>query len=110
MTKTYLSSKQRLKVRCKNGHISVTCWNNFSRGTRCKRCFLETLGNEGLKKIVLRDKYYNISEAARVLKVRDSDLRYHIQLGTLPGPKHQLGATKKYYLLEDIKKIEEMIV
>lgn len=111
LSKSYVGTKQPLKVECKNGHKTVICWNNFSRGYRCKQCFIDkqTTGSKALKKIILRDKYYCISEAARVLGVRGDDLRRHIDLGLLPGPNRSFGTAKKYYKLEDIKKLEKMI-
>jgi len=111
ITKTYKNNSQLLEVRCKKDHKWAVSWNNFSRGHRCKKCFYErkVKGNETLKKIVLRDKYYCISEAARVLGVKENDLRRHIELGLLPGPKRSFGTAKKYYKIADIKKIEAMI-
>jgi hypothetical protein len=111
ITKTYVNSKQLLEVRCKKGHKWVVCWNNFVRGHRCGKCFKQSKvkGSKTLKKIILRDKYYSVSEAARTLGVKDSDLRRHIELGLLPGPTRSFGTTKKYYKLADIKKIEAMI-
>jgi len=108
ITKTYRHSKQLLDVRCKKGHRWAVCWNNFVRGHRCGKCFAER-GNETLKKIILRDKFFNISEAARILGVKEGDLRRHIELGLLPGPKRNFGTAKKYYKIQDIKKIEAMI-
>ena len=110
ITKTYKSSKQILEVRCKKGHKWAVCWNNFSRGRRCRQCFIEqqVKGNKTLKKIVLRDKFYSISDAARILGVKDADLRYYTGLGLLPGPTNEHGI-KKYYKMPDIKKIERMI-
>lgn len=111
-TKTYVGSKQPLRVVCKNGHISTVCWNNFSRGNRCKKCFMESCArkNQGrLKPLVLKQKHYTVSEAARILGVRYEDLRNHIIQGLLPGPKHVIGKVKKHYRMEDIKEIENLI-
>jgi hypothetical protein len=110
-TKTYKNNSQLLEVRCKKGHKWAVSWNNFSRGHRCGKCFYESRvkGNKTLKKIILRDKFYCISEAARVLGVKEGDFRRHIELGLLPGPKRTFGTAKKYYKLADIKKIEAMI-
>jgi len=59
---------------------------------------------------VLRDKFYNISEAARILGVKEGDLRRHIHAGLLPGPTHMFGPSKKkYYKMPDIKQIDKMI-
>lgn len=110
ITKVYKNSTQVLEVRCKKGHKWAVCWNNFSRGTRCRHCFMEAqIGSKSLKKIVLRDKFFNISEAARILGVNDDDFRRHISLGLLPGPTRDFGTAKKYYKMPDIEKIETMI-
>lgn len=112
VTKTYTGNKQILEVNCPKGHNWAVAWNNFSRGTRCRKCFLESqVGNsKTLKKIVLRNDFYNISEAARILGVKGHDLRSYIGKGLLPGPKRFMkGSPKKYYKMEDIKKIEKMI-
>ena len=111
ISKTYIGAKQNLAVRCRNGHKWAVCWNNFSRGTRCKHCFMESAvgDNKTLKKIVLRDKFFSISEVARVLGVKHEDLRRHIDLGLLPGPTREFGTAKRYYKLQDIKKIEKLI-
>jgi len=100
ITKTYLNAKQILEVRCRKGHKWATNWNNFAKGARCRHCFMESQvkGCKALKKIVLRDKYFSISGAARILGVKDGDLR-----------RRNFGTAKKYYKIQDIKKIEEMI-
>ena len=112
LSKSYKHSKQILKVRCKNGHIWAVCWNNFSRGNRCRQCFIESniTGDKALKKIVLLDGHYCISEAAKILRVKEHDLRYHIAQGTLPGPKRKVGnRPKRYYSIDDIEEIDRMI-
>jgi hypothetical protein len=111
LTKTYVGTKQPLEVKCKKGHKSVVCWNNFAKGHRCRQCLIEsrTGNNKQLKRIMLRDKYYQLSEAARILGVRYDDLRRHVELGLLPGPKRSFGAAKKYYKMEDIEAIEKLI-
>lgn len=110
VTKTYKGTKQPLEVRCKKGHRWVVTWNNFSRGTRCRRCFVEshTGNNKTLRKIVLRDPFYNISEAARILGVKHTELRRYIEMRLLPGPQWRVGA-KMYYKMADIRKIDRLI-
>jgi hypothetical protein len=112
LTKTYKNSKQILEVRCKNGHRWCVNWNNFSRGTRCRRCFIQAQikDNKTLKKVVLRDKFFCVSEVSRMLGLNDNSFRYYVSIGRLPGPKHEFpGSTKKHYKIEDIEKIQRMI-
>ena len=110
LSEKYEGIKQQLSVRCENGHDWNVCWNNFSRGTRCRKCLLDSFDRNNLKKIVLRNQHFNISEVARILQVRDSDFRRHVIAGFLPAPTHEINnSTKKYYKQSDIDEINEMI-
>jgi peptide subunit release factor 1 (eRF1) len=110
LTKEYRTSKQRLHYLCKKcGKKSMTCWNNFSRGYRCKECSIRSKLKEVPKRIILRDAIYSLAEVARILNVVYSDLRKHVQTWkTLPSPSKRLGA-KMYFTQEDLDKIESLI-
>lgn len=110
LTKEYRTSKQRLSYLCKKcGKTSMTCWNNFSRGYRCKECSIRSKLKEVPKRIILRDAVYSLAEVARFLNVEYSDLRKHVCIwGTLPSPSKKLGA-KMYFTQKDLDRIETLI-
>lgn len=110
ITKEYRTNKQRLDYLCnKCGKKSAICWNNFTKGHRCKECSIRNKLKSIPKKIILRNNVYSMAEASRYLNVEYTDLRKHIcTWKTLPGPSKKLG-TKMYFTEEDLQKIESMI-
>lgn len=110
LEKEYRNNKQRLDYLCKKcGKKSATCWNNFSRGHRCKECLIRSKLKEVPRKIILRYGIYSLAEAARFLNVEYSDLRKHVyDWKTLPGPSKKFGS-KMYFTEKDLKKIELLI-
>lgn len=113
LTKTYTSTKQRLRYKCHGcKQERTTCWNNYSRGTRCKSCFIQRqAGKVNLRRLTrleLRDKLYNMTEVCRILGVRYDDFRNLVCDCLLPKGSIKLGA-KNYYTMKDIDSIREMI-
>lgn len=107
-------SKAPLRYKCKCGKQRVTCWNNFSRGYRCKLCYLKRF-EDGKKRRVLklkmREKLFTLTEAADVLRVPRADfwreVRYHKRL---PAPTREFGVSpKRYYNEKDLLSISKLI-
>lgn len=115
LTENYLGCKQQLKYRCKCGLISTTCYNNFSRGYQCGKCFInrcQVKAKNNLKKIVFKETLYSVADAAIWLGVHYDDLYKEIRVtGRIPKPTHVIqGKKRHHYKLEDLEKIKEMIV
>jgi hypothetical protein len=115
LTKTYLGSKQELEYLCRCGKKGVCCYNNFTRSRReCQSCLMkkcEVNAKSALKPLVLREKLYNISEAAMWLGVPHDDFYQTVRYKKLlPAPTRVIpGKLRPYYHLDDLKKIKKMI-
>lgn len=110
----YQDSKSDLTYRCKCGKINVTNFNNFSRGYRCKNCYLAQFAKSKAEKDrrqKLRQQLFTISDVARMLNVRIEDLWAEVRLHkTLPAPIHGMpGRRRRYYNAAEVKKIISMI-
>jgi hypothetical protein len=115
LTENYTGCKQPLKYRCKCGLISSTCYNNFSRGYRCGKCYIAKCQGQAknhLKRLVLREKLYTMAEAAIWLGVYYQDFYNEVQVtNRLPKPTHIIeGKKRPHYKVEDLEKIKEMIL
>lgn len=118
ITKRFVDDKQPLHYQCdKCGHHSVAPWNNIYRMKRyCRKCWLNSKATGqyagGGGRIVLREKLFNIVEAARWLGVRYDDFYKHVRYsGLLPAPTRKATATglNRLYSEADLKKIKKMI-
>ena len=113
LSKVYTGTKQNLKYRCNTcSQISYVQFNNFTRGTRCRRCFLRRRqSGKTLQKVVLRNSLLSMTDMANILGVKYDDFRRHVkEKGTLPEPTEQYTeGKKKYYSQADIAKIRNMI-
>jgi hypothetical protein len=115
LTPDYLGNKQKLFVTCSKGHNIHVCWNNFSRGNRCPACMLKLQRARSRRRslanhvyLTTRRSLYNISEAARFLKIEDRFLREEIHLGDVPPPGRFLRK-RFYYTAADLREIETML-
>lgn len=117
LEKEYKSNKQPLKYKCKCGKIRVVIYNNFSRGTRCRLCYLKNNSEkwaESRKKtdlvLVLREQHFSISEVADILGVPYEEFYRPVSLGLLPPPTRKIpGKVKPLYSSDDIEKIRDLI-
>jgi len=109
LSKIYLGSKQQLKYRCKCGAVRFTCFNNFSRGFRCMKCYLKQFEGKGKLKhkiLKLRDNLFTINDLANIIGVRYDVLWKAIRdTKIIPAPTHSCGSVRKYYSAKDIDKI-----
>lgn len=56
LSKHYTNNKQKLKLKCKNGHIFYSRWNDIDQGhTQCRQCYLNSKIVYDIKDI---DKFY----------------------------------------------------
>lgn len=113
-SKAYKNCKTPIKAICPRGHKVAICWNNFSRKkkpTRCKKCHLEDIQDtERMRKIEFRQGMYNVSEAARYLRLTESDMRRAIDRGMIPAPTHKIkGYIKRFYNEEELEQMDETI-
>jgi hypothetical protein len=114
LEKEWPGSKAPLRYRCKCGHERVTCWNNFSRGFRCKLCYMKRFAEGKKRKIIklkMREKLFTLTEAADILGVKREDfwreVRYHQRI---PAPTRAFGLSpKRYYNEKDIMAITKLI-
>jgi predicted transcriptional regulator len=117
LEKEYKSNKQLLKYKCKCGKIRVIIYNNFSRGIRCKLCYLKRNSEQWAKSrkrtelaLVLREQHYSIPEVADILGVPYEDFYKPVSLGLLPSPTRKIpGRIKPLYNSDDIEKIRDLI-
>lgn len=113
LSKIYLGSKQQLKYRCKCGAVRFTCFNNFVRGFRCMKCYLQRFEKSQKRKykiIKLRDSLFTINDLAVIMGVTYESLWKAIRTTKIiPGPTHSCGSVRKYYSAKDIDKILEMV-
>ena len=113
LSKAYVGIKQRLVYVCHGcKDEQTTCWNNYSRGFRCRKCFIKRQSGKGsplrLTRLSLREKIYNMAELCRILCVNYSDFRTLTLDGLLPQGSQKLGS-KLYYTKSDIEKIRGML-
>lgn len=113
LSKVYVGSKQRLAYVCHGCKGQrETCWNNYSRGIRCKKCAIEAHASKAsprrLTRLALRDKLYNMTELCRMLGLHYADFRTLTLDGLLPRGTQKVGS-KIYYTEADVGKIKEMI-
>jgi len=117
LEKTYTSSQQLLKYKCKCGAVRVACYNNFSRYPSCKLCYLKRHAQkwaENRKKadlvLVLREQHFSIQEVADILGVPYGEFYRPVALGLLPAPTHKMpGRSKLFYNENDVEKIRDLI-
>jgi hypothetical protein len=114
LEKEYNRNKAPLKYRCKCGKVRITCWNNFSRGFRCKVCYLNRFKESRKRRtemLKMREKLYTISDVARMVGAKPSELWYAVYVKkTIFAPKKRLGdLPRKYYTKKDINEIKKLI-
>lgn len=114
LSKVYVGSKQRLQYVCHGcGTTRETCYNNYSRGYRCKYCLCKKQAASAnpmrLTRLNLKDTIYSMTELCRVLNVDYTDFRKLTLDGFLPRGSQKFGA-KLYYTTADLEKIKDMIV
>jgi hypothetical protein len=113
LTTLYVGTKQQLKYRCKCGAVRFTCFNNFSRGCRCMKCYLkqfEESKKEKRYKLKLRAELYTINDVATIMGVKYEDLWNAIRVTEiLPAPTRSAGRIRKYYNEKDVRKMLEMV-
>lgn len=63
MSKYYRNCHENLEYICPNGHIYISTFNNFKRGTRCTRCIREA--DEEIKKILENEGYACLEPASQ---------------------------------------------
>ena len=47
ISKEYINNKNPIEWICPNGHKGKTAYNNFKKGNRCKKCFVEKMVGKG---------------------------------------------------------------
>ncbi len=114
LTKEYLCNKAPLKYRCKCGKVRVTCWNNFSRGFRCRLCYLNRFKDsreKRLKMLKLREKLYTLSDVARMFDSNPTEFwnAVYVKKIIFP-PQRQVGdRPRKYYTEKDVRAIGKLL-
>ena len=113
ITKKYFHTKQTLIYKCgKCKRMRAATYNNYYRGNAgCAFCNnkdkIKTNENV-LRKIVLRQAYYNMAEVCKIFNFEYGDFSSKVRLELLPAPTKKIGA-KLYYTENDIQKIRNLV-
>ncbi len=114
LEKVWPGAKSPISYKCKCGTKAVTCWNNFTRGHRCKACFLKRFAAGKKKKVEnlkMRERLFTVTQAADILGVTGSSLFLAIRYWkTIPAPTRTCGVSpKRFYNEKDIRAISKLI-
>jgi hypothetical protein len=114
LEKNYFSNKSPLKYRCKCNKVMVTCWNNFSRGFRCRLCYLNKFSESRKKRLQMlkmREKLYTLSEVARMYDANPTEFWNAVYVKKqIFAPMKQVGdRPRRYYTEKDIKAIGKLL-
>lgn len=114
LERTYLRNKSSLKYMCKCGKVRMTCWNNFSRGFRCRLCYLGRFSESRKKKLQMlkmREKLYTLSDVARMFNANPTEFwnAVYVKKRIFP-PRKQVGdRPRRYYTEKDVKAISKLL-